>query len=75
MGVYYGRTGAGVDDGRSKRFREDYESLLDMLLRDPALLGVELGSGRGSVATFYDDPDRPSLSRFGRYPQEEDPSC
>jgi phage gp36-like protein len=71
--VYYGRAGAGTEDGRAERFREDYETLLTLLLRDPALLGVELGPRRGSVAIFHDDPDRPDLSRFGRFPGEEDP--
>jgi phage gp36-like protein len=69
--VYYGRAGAGTDDGRAERFRDDYETLMDMLLSDPALLGLELGARRGTVATFHDDPDRPDLSRFGRFPGEE----
>lgn|GEM_PF-4056477 len=71
LAVYYGRTGAGTEDGRTERFREDYETLLTLLLRDPALLGVELGPRRGGVAFFHDDPDRPGLSRFGRFPGEE----
>lgn len=71
--VYYGRAGAGTDDGRAGRFRDDYETLMDMLLRDPALLGVELGPRRGAPATFHDDPDQPALSRFGRFPREEAP--
>ncbi len=71
--VYYGRTGAGTDDGRADSFRDDYEILMDMLLRDPALLGLELGPRRGAPATFHDDPDQPALSRFGRFPGEEAP--
>lgn len=71
--VYYGRAGAGTDDGRAGSFRDDYETLMDMLLRDPALLGVELGPRRGAPATFHDDPDQPALSRFGRFPREEAP--
>lgn len=71
--VYYGRAGAGTDDGRAGSFRDDYETLMDMLLRDPALLGVELGPRRGAPAAFHDDPDQPALSRFERLPREEAP--
>jgi len=71
--VYYGRAGAGSEDGRAERFRSDYETLIALLLRDPALLGVELGPRRGGAAVFHDDPDRPALSRFGRFPREEEP--
>jgi len=67
--VYYGRAGSSSDDGRAERFRADYEALLALLERDPALLGRELATGRGGPTWFHDDPDRPGLSRFRRLDQ------
>jgi phage gp36-like protein len=66
LAVYYGKSGAAVEDGRAERFLADYRELLGLLQRDPALLGVPLAGGRGAPAWFHDDPDSPTLSRFAR---------
>ncbi len=65
--VYYGRAGAAADDGRAERFRADYDALVTLLVRDPALLGRELAAGRGGPAWFRDDPNTPTLSSFRRF--------
>ncbi len=66
IAVYYGSSGAGVEDGRQEFFTDNYAALLGLIERDPALLGLRLSAGRGTACWHREDPEQPTDSHFSR---------